>query len=202
MSNICNPANVYQVDNGTGSVITGSITIASNAGGSGVSVSVNFAGFPNAAAYGPFLYHIHEFAVPADGNCSATVGHLDPTDRGEYYPCNTADLASCQVGDLAGKYGKITANPFLARYSDSFLSTDPSSPAFFGDKSIVIHSSNTTRLTCANFQQVSSTNSTLNGTSPATPSQTVVPYNPGSGADALSSFGAAGLFATIIALFL
>ncbi|KAL9092527.1 MAG: hypothetical protein Q9165_004331 [Trypethelium subeluteriae] len=202
------PAATYQAvlpstnfDDGTGSTITGAITISSNPSTPGVSIVVNFAGFPNAAAYGPFLYHIHEFAVPADGNCSATVGHLDPTDRGEYYPCNTADLASCQVGDLAGKFGKITQSPFIARFTDSFLSTNPSSPAFFGDKSIVIHSSNTTRLTCANFQKVS--NSTgINGTSPAQPSQTVVPYNPGSAANSLASFGAAGVFAAVAAFFL
>ncbi|KAI9691442.1 MAG: hypothetical protein M1822_007513 [Bathelium mastoideum] len=204
------PAATYQAvlpstnfDNGTGSTVTGSITISSTAGGSGVNVIVNFAGFPNAAAYGPFLYHIHEFAVPTDGNCTATVGHLDPTDRGEYYPCNSANPASCQVGDLAGKYGKITQNPFIAHYSDAFLSTNPSSPSFFGDKSIVIHSSNTTRLTCANFQQISASNTTgSNATSPATPSQTVVPYNPGNAAGRLSGFGALGVFAAVFAVLL
>lgn len=41
-------------------------------------------------------------------------------------------------------------------YLELYLSTDPSSPYFFGDKSIVIHSMNTTRLTCANFMMVSS----------------------------------------------
>lgn len=46
-------------------------------------VNVNFHGFPDEAMYGPFIYHIHAKAVPADGNCTATLGHLDPTDRGE-----------------------------------------------------------------------------------------------------------------------
>jgi hypothetical protein len=51
------------VDNGTGSTVTGSIMISSSAGGSGVSVSVNFTGFPSESEYGPFVYHIHEFPV-------------------------------------------------------------------------------------------------------------------------------------------
>lgn len=36
--------------------------------------------------------------VPADGNCTATMGHLDPTNRGEYYPCDNTQPQSCQAG--------------------------------------------------------------------------------------------------------
>ena len=40
---------------------------------------------------------------------------------------------------------------FSASYVDDYLSTDPGSPYFFGSKSVVVHTSNPTRLTCANF---------------------------------------------------
>lgn len=51
-------------------------------------VTVNFTGFPSESAYGPFVYHVHALPVPANGNCSATMGHLDPTDRGEVHKVN------------------------------------------------------------------------------------------------------------------
>ncbi|KAK5115110.1 hypothetical protein LTR62_001807 [Meristemomyces frigidus] len=119
-------------DNGTGSTVTGSITISSFPNTNGVSVSVNFTGLPSESLYGPFVYHIHAFPVPADGNCTATIGHLDPTDRGEYYPCNAAAPATCQVGDLEGKHGHITISSFVAVYDDEFLSSNPASPLSSG----------------------------------------------------------------------
>lgn len=63
----------------------------------------------------PFLstvYHIHDAPVPADGNCTGTLAHLDPTQRGEQPPCDSTKPQTCQVGDLAGKHGKITSSPF------------------------------------------------------------------------------------------
>jgi hypothetical protein len=199
---------ITTVDNGTGSTVTGAILISSSSGSSGVNVAVNFTGFPSESTYGPFVYHIHAAPVPADGNCSATMGHLDPTDRGEYYPCNVAAPATCQIGDLAGKHGNITAATFVAQYADQYLSTDPSSPAFFGDKSVVIHTSNATRITCANFKLVSGSgagNGTAangtsggNGTAP-TPTQSTVPYT---GAAAATGFSVMGLFAAFAAFVL
>ena len=45
------------------------------------------------------VYHIHQFQVPADGNCTGTGGHLDPTNRGEV---NTyfASLTSLRLANL------------------------------------------------------------------------------------------------------
>ncbi|KAH9838140.1 Cell surface superoxide dismutase [Teratosphaeria destructans] len=172
------PAATYQAllpstnfDNGTGSTVIGNITISSSPGTPGVMVSVDFSGFPSEELYGPFVYHIHTLPVPSNGNCTATMGHLDPTDRGEYYPCNAAAPDTCQVGDLSGKHGNITASPFKSNYTDQFLSTNLNSSAFFGDLSVVIHTENTTRITCANFTLVESSNSanassTSNTTSP------------------------------------
>ena len=53
------------------------------------------------------VYHIHEFAVPADGNCTGTGAHLDPYARTESPPCDASKPATCQLGDLSGKHGKI-----------------------------------------------------------------------------------------------
>lgn len=99
------------------------------------------------------VYHIHE--EPAvNGNCTSTLAHLDPYHRGETPACNASEPQTCQVGDLSGKYGKITSDPFVAEYFDLYTSLQPGSPAFFGNRSIVIHYANKTRLTCANFAKL------------------------------------------------
>lgn len=99
------------------------------------------------------VYHIHEEPV-VDGNCTSTLAHLDPYHRGETPACDASKPESCQVGDLSGKYGKITSDPFLAEYFDLYTSLKPGSPAFFGNRSIVVHYANKTRLTCANFAKL------------------------------------------------
>ena len=58
------------------------------------------------------VYHIHDQPVPSDGNCTKTLAHQDPTERGEIPPCDPSAPETCQVGDLAGKHGNITSNPF------------------------------------------------------------------------------------------
>ena len=171
----------------------------------------------------PAVYHIHERPVPADGNCTGTGPHLDPTLRGEQPPCFAAQPQTCQAGDLAGKYGNITVDPFQTRYVrrkpgppslyidsnkvfvltcstsylDLYTSTAPGSSSFFGNRSVVVHTSNTTRLTCANFTLVSGNTTTPNTTSPSQP--TVVPYT-GGAATRLVSGGAilAGLMAFLL----
>ncbi|KAF2429766.1 hypothetical protein EJ08DRAFT_734718, partial [Tothia fuscella] len=129
--------------------------------GTGVAFTINV----NGASFdgGPFLYHIHELPVPENGNCTATKAHLDPYARGEDPPCDAANPASCQTGDLSGKYGKIQSLPgFSANYTDKYLSLTPGTPSFFGDKSVVLHYSNKTRIACANFHEVKH-NSTYGG---------------------------------------
>ena len=175
--------------------------ISSSASGTGVNVNVNFQGFPDAAIYGPFVYHIHDLPVPADGDCTATLGHLDPQNAGEYYPCIVSAPQNCQVGDLAGKYGAITASPFTAQYSDPYLSTVVGNLASLAGKSIVIHTSNTTRITCANFLVAS--NGTTNATAPPVPSVSAVPsVVPSSEAGRVAGYGIAALLAAVAALFL
>ena len=60
------------------------------------------------------VYHIHDQPVPSNGNCTATLGHLDPFIRGEIPPCDSTQPATCQVGDLTGKHGNVTVSPFQA----------------------------------------------------------------------------------------
>ncbi|ENI08578.1 hypothetical protein COCC4DRAFT_57317 [Bipolaris maydis ATCC 48331] len=135
-----------------GSSLSGTIEGTTGADGKGVKFSVHFAGLP--ATGGPFMYHIHAKPVPADGNCTATGGHLDPYHYGETMPCNASAPETCQTGDLSGKYGNFSTQEFSAEYTDLYSATLPSNPAFFGSLSFVLHFANKTRIACANFEKV------------------------------------------------
>ena len=117
----------------TGSV-RGYVAATANANGTGVFFNVYLTGLPS-ESLGPFckslyehlpfrlqfsdhacaVYHIHDLPVPADGNCTATAAHLDPYIRGEIPPCDNTQPETCQVGDLTGKHGNVTVNPFAAQ---------------------------------------------------------------------------------------
>lgn len=129
--------------------IKGSVVAVANPNGIGVSFQINFQNLPTSG--GPFLYHLHAFPVPSDGNCTKTLAHLDPYQRGEDPVCNSSLPQTCQVGDLSGKYGKITQDPFVASFSDDFASTAEGIGAYFGNRSFAVHFGNKTRITCANF---------------------------------------------------
>ncbi|KAF1939545.1 Cu,Zn superoxide dismutase-like protein [Clathrospora elynae] len=132
--------------------LVGSIQGSTAADGKGVKFDVSFAGLPETG--GPFIYHIHAKPVPADGNCTGTGAHLDPYLRGEAPACDASKPETCQIGDLSGKHGNITDRSFAAAYTDLYLATLPSDPAFFGHLSFVVHLSNKTRIGCANFTMV------------------------------------------------
>jgi hypothetical protein len=87
--------------------------------------------------------------------------------------CNSSLPQTCQVGDLSGKHGKITSDPFTASYADEFASTYPGLGSFFGNRSIVVHFGNKTRITCANFTLATAANATMqaNATSTGGPVQ-------------------------------
>ncbi|KAK2617001.1 hypothetical protein QQS21_000090 [Conoideocrella luteorostrata] len=132
--------------------VRGSVRAQAGPGGKGVSYRVHFENFPKEG--GPFIYHLHVNPVPADGNCTTTLAHLDPYKRGEDPVCDATKPQTCQVGDLSGKYGKVTQDPFHAEYHDPYSSLVENTPGFFGNRSIVVHFGNKTRITCANFQKV------------------------------------------------
>ncbi|OAA48724.1 Superoxide dismutase, copper/zinc binding domain protein [Metarhizium rileyi] len=128
--------------------VKGFINAAAAPDGVGVRLTMRFENLPKTG--GPFSYHIHDKKA-SGGNCTATGAHLDPTSRGEKPPCDASDPASCQAGDLAGKYGKITSDPFVVEYVDKYLSLKEDNAAFFGNRSFVIHLANSSRITCADF---------------------------------------------------
>lgn len=88
--------------------MTGRLTFVAGSGGHGVKVTVKLSGFEG--ELGPYGYHIHDQPVPTDGNCTGTKAHLDPYGRGQVTPCDASKPETCEVGDLAGKHGKIPAS--------------------------------------------------------------------------------------------
>ncbi|KAA8913532.1 superoxide dismutase [Sphaerosporella brunnea] len=176
--------------------VTGKLTFQAGSGGKGVDISVQLKGFVGEP--GPFGYHIHDQPVPADGNCTATKAHLDPYGRGQATPCDPSQPQTCEVGDLAGKHGKIPASSygpvdFAAKYNDLYASTKPGIGAFLGNRSIVIHRNDEakSRLACVNivFDEECSSSATVPsatgphsvpvGTGSPAPGSTGSPYYPG-----------------------
>lgn len=114
-------------DNASGTNIMGSITGTTVANGTGVMFTMNFINLSDLMMYSPLgeypllaldllqyayhmalqLYHIHQLAVPADGNSTGTMAHLDPRGRGELHACEIQAPQTCQAGDLFGKHGDI-----------------------------------------------------------------------------------------------
>lgn len=102
------------------------------------------------------MYHLHVAPVPDNGNCTATLAHLDPFLRPEQPVCDSALPETCQVGDLSGKFGAVPegVEAFRSDYLDLYASTVEGLGAFFGNRSIVFHYANKTRVSCANFVKV------------------------------------------------
>lgn len=95
---------------------------------------------------------------------------------------------------------KPNSNIPPSSFLDLYLSTVQGPASFFGNRSIVIHTSNTTRLTCANFTLVAG-NSTTNTTNTTTPvSPTLTPFTGGAASTTIVSVGAilAGIAAFLL----
>lgn len=151
-----------------GGNVKGSVYALSSPDGTGVIFKVKFSNLPSEG--GPFIYHLHDQPVPEDGNCTSTLAHLDPYERGETTPCDPNAPQTCQVGDLSGKHGNITGDTD-ATYTDNFASLKEGIGAFFGNRSLVFHFGNKTRITCANFEAVNAGN-TCSGSPSSTASST------------------------------
>jgi hypothetical protein len=103
----------------------------------------------------PPVYRIHVDPVPPSGDCTATLGDLDPYERGDSPVCEASQPATCEVGDLSGKHGEMSPEAdsgFQVAYLELYVSTEPGLNSFFGNRSIVIQAHNLTRLACANFK--------------------------------------------------
>ncbi|SPO06078.1 uncharacterized protein DNG_08767 [Cephalotrichum gorgonifer] len=132
--------------------ISGRVLVGSDPFGIGASYHVQLSGLPD--NNGPFKYHIHQLPVPASGNCTETGGHLDPFGRTDDPACDEEEPQTCEVGDLSGKHGPLQGSADDISFLDLYTSLNPESRAFIGNRSVVIHGDDGTRLACANFQLV------------------------------------------------
>ncbi|TGJ83683.1 hypothetical protein E0Z10_g5072 [Xylaria hypoxylon] len=186
--------------------VKGSVKATSGAKGVGVDFEIAFSNLPKEG--GPFIYHIHANPVDASGNCTNTLAHLDPFIRGEDPACNSTKPATCQVGDISGKYGKITSDPFKAKFHDDFTAMSEGPGSYFLNRSIVVHFANKTRITCANFFTVSgcsgsnttTTDSSCQSSLPPTPTNNITPYTGGVGALSVKSLALLPIVALVLAL--
>ncbi len=181
--------------------VQGTITGVSNENGTGVNLNVNFFSFPdkkadpfiyhihvnpipsdgNCSGTGGHLgkYPIHHPFPPFSPSHPTTsptnTPPLDPYNATETPACDAKTPSTCQVGDLSGKHGKIDdvdKHPsFQTQYLDLYLSTSNTSEAFFGNRSVVVHAANGTRLNCGNFvlQDGAGSNGTNGGNASYTP---------------------------------
>ncbi len=91
-------------------------------------------------------------------------------------------------------------------YLDLYLSTHEGPASFFGNRSIVFHTSNATRLTCANFTLTSGDSTGSNGTSPGPGGNGTVngstPPTPFEGGATTAFVSAGAIMAGLVALLL
>ncbi|KAJ2305200.1 hypothetical protein IWW55_002059 [Coemansia sp. RSA 2706] len=133
-----------------GAEVSAVIKFARAADGNGLDMTVSASGLTKGAEY---PYHIHVDKVPADGNCTATGGHLNPHNIDSTVTCDPSDiLNTCELGDLAGVFGKMVGDD-NGEFGGSFKATQL---AFSGentilDHSIVIHNADGDRIACANI---------------------------------------------------
>ncbi|KAI1134384.1 hypothetical protein F5Y05DRAFT_398577 [Hypoxylon sp. FL0543] len=195
------PPQAFWTEGSLNGNVEGYVLAKTAANGSGLDYQVSFSNLP--AEGGPFIYHVHVAPVPADGNCTSTLAHLDQMDRGESTACDSAHPASCQQGDLSGKHGSITTVNNSYWYHDPYTSLREGDGAYIANRSIVFHFANKTRISCANFTVFSP--------------NTTTPYPTGSGSGGKTSptptsvpIGAAGVLnaaknlaiAPVVAIFL
>ncbi|KAJ2888043.1 Superoxide dismutase [Coemansia aciculifera] len=138
----------------SGNGVAGNVTFVPTSGQTGLTVSVNLSGLKQGVQY-PF--HIHINVVPDNGNCTATGGHLDTFGvkaANAVYSCDkTKPLTTCELGDLAGIAGNLTANAngqAILTFNDPVITFGDNKTTILGH-SIVIHNPDNSRLACGNI---------------------------------------------------
>lgn len=133
------------------STFTGAIkgTIKAESNKVGVNFTVSLTGL--AVEKGPYLYHIRHDPVPSDGNCSGTGIRLDPFQRGDSPACNSTAPATCQVGDLSGKYGALPGPSANVSFNDPYAATNIIDLQYIGNRAIVIEDASSAKIACANI---------------------------------------------------
>eukprot|EP01083_Nonionella_stella_P115048 340668_1 len=108
-----------------------------------------------------YSYHIHTIWSEADDAarygsdaCGAAItgGHFNPYDKDT---CElNADYYDCEVGDLSGRFGKITLNDDNQLSASNSLASavNKISPDAVADRSVVFHCANGNRAFCAPFK--------------------------------------------------
>ncbi|KAL5345531.1 Cell surface superoxide dismutase [Cu-Zn] 4 [Pseudogymnoascus australis] len=135
-------------ENGVGGFVE--ITAGPDANGADVQFEFNL---PEEG--GPFTFHIHVSPINSTGSCASTGGHLDPYGATDTHVCDPTEPELCEVGDISGKLGrKFPAGEIAGNISDDFISLVEGTPAFIGNRSIVVHASDKSRIACANFELV------------------------------------------------
>ncbi|XP_011270085.1 hypothetical protein CAOG_08503, partial [Capsaspora owczarzaki ATCC 30864] len=142
------------VFNGVNGVV-GTITFSQATPTSPTNITVDLAGL-NSQAESTLSWHIHQFEVASPGDCSApsTGGHYDPfaaaaspTYATNCNPASGTKLSSCEIGDLSGKWGKLTYAPMYIQ--------DPSvtlfGPRSIMGRSVVVHLASSARWVCASI---------------------------------------------------
>ncbi|KAK0734782.1 Cu,Zn superoxide dismutase-like protein [Lasiosphaeria miniovina] len=127
------------------STVKGTVTAIANT--VGVNYTIDVTGLP--AEKGPYKYHVHLKAVPADGNCADTGGHLDSYVRGDSPPCDASAPQTCEVGDLSGKYGTVAGPTVLKSFNDPYTALNIIMLGYIGDRGIVFHDASSARIACA-----------------------------------------------------
>lgn len=156
---------VAQFPAGGSNSVEGEVKFSALTNGS-VEVQVKLEGLPTSG--GPFLYHIHEAAVPSNGSCAATLAHFNPNNGNATACPSQGNNALCELGDLSGKHGKIDSTEADLSYVDPYLSLNSDNAYYFADgkRSITIHFANTSRIACANIELTSKgSNGSSNNTS-------------------------------------
>ncbi|KAH3674927.1 hypothetical protein WICMUC_002947 [Wickerhamomyces mucosus] len=100
-------------------------------------VHVDLTGLPKNS--GMFSYHIHSKPIGFDKKCESTGEHFNPYNASILECDSQPDDSYCEVGDLSGKNGIINTTCFELFYFDKYLSLDPVSTSYIGNKAINIH---------------------------------------------------------------
>lgn len=98
---------------------------------------------------GPYLYRIHERAIPETGDCSRAKGDFNPYDGLR----QAKDPADMEVGDLSGKHGLLKGRSYYATYEDRYLSLNPENRAYIGNLSVVVESADGELVACGNLEK-------------------------------------------------
>ncbi|KFY28362.1 hypothetical protein V493_02964 [Pseudogymnoascus sp. VKM F-4281 (FW-2241)] len=145
------------------------------------------------------------FKLPEEGGPSTLSIHVNPVNSSG----SCASTGACQIGDFSGKSGnklyEYTAEEYnyyiamdnLRQAHDPFISLVGGTPAFIGNRSIVVQAANKSRIACANFVLV--TGSGRNGTGAILPTvtPTATPTATPTGAAAIDSASMLGLLGVL-----